>query len=78
MPDVTGRADRARNWKGNCTEALSLLWKLALNLPLMEGSKGSARDNLKRAGWDGGFLISIRSNSPKSICGRLVPNRQGN
>ena len=50
---MTGHEDQARNRKGHCAEDLSLLWKR------LEGSKGSVRGKLKRAGWDDAFLISI-------------------
>ena len=39
--------------------------KLALNLARLEASKGSMRGQLKRAGWDDGFRISIRSQFTK-------------
>ena len=63
--DVTCNEDQARNRKGHCAENLALLRKLALNLARLEGSQGSMRGNLKRAGWDDGFLISILSQFTK-------------
>ena len=59
--DVTCNEDQARNRKGYCAENLALLRKLALNLALLEPSKGSMRGKLKRAGWDDRFLINILS-----------------
>ena len=66
--DVARNEDQARNRKGRCAENPAPLRKLALNLARLEASKGSVRGQLKRAGWDDGYRISIRSNSPKSIC----------
>ena len=57
--DVARNEDQARNWKGHCAKKLVLLRKLALNLARLEASKSSTRGNLKRVGWDDGFLISI-------------------
>ena len=62
---VACHEDQARNRKGPCAEDLALLRKLALNLARLEASKGSMRGKLKRAGWDDGFLISIRSQFTK-------------
>ena len=63
--DVARHEDQARNRKGRCADNLALLRKLALNLARLEASKGSMRGRLKRAGWDDGFLISIRSQFTK-------------
>ena len=63
--DVACHEDQARNRKGHCADNLALLWKLALNLARLEASKGSMRGQLKRAGWDDGFLVSIRSQFTK-------------
>ena len=57
--DVTCHEDQGRNRKGHCTENLALLRNLALNLVRLEARKGFMRSELKRAGWDDGFLISI-------------------
>ena len=57
--DVACYEDQARNRKGHCAE------NLALNLARREGSRGSMRGKLKRAGWDDGFLISILSQFTK-------------
>jgi hypothetical protein len=35
------------------------LRRLALNLAKLEGSKGSMKGRLKRAGWDDAFLTSL-------------------
>ena len=63
--DVTCHEDQARNRKGHCAENLALLRKLALNLARLEASKSSMRGQLKRAGWDDGYLVSIRSQFTK-------------
>ena len=63
--DVTCNEDQARNRKGHGAENLALLRKLALNLARLEPSKGSMRGKLKRAGWDGNFLITILSQFAK-------------
>ena len=68
MLDVARNEDQARNRKGHCAENLAPQRKLALNLARLEASKGSMRSKLKRAGWDDGFLVSILSQLPKSIC----------
>ena len=38
---------------------LALLRRLALNLAKLEGSKGSTKGKLKRAGWDNAFLTRL-------------------
>ena len=63
--DVTCNEDQARNRKGHCAENLALLRKTALNLARLEPGKGSMRGKLKRAGWDGNFLITILSQFAK-------------
>ena len=54
--DVTMNEDRSRNRKDNGPENLAILRRLALNLAKLEGSKGSMKGKLKKAGWDNAFL----------------------
>jgi predicted transposase YbfD/YdcC len=54
--DVTMNEDRKRNWKDRGPENIALLRRLALNLAKLEGSKGSVKGKLKRAGWSDEFL----------------------
>jgi predicted transposase YbfD/YdcC len=54
--DVTMNEDRKRNWKDHGPENIGLLRRLALNLVKLEGSKGSMKGKLKRAGWNDEFL----------------------
>jgi predicted transposase YbfD/YdcC len=54
--DVTMNEDRQRNWKDHGPENIGLLRQLALNLAKLEGSKGSMKGKLKRAGWSDEFL----------------------
>ena len=48
--------DRSRNRRDNGPENLAILRRLALNLAKLEGSKGSMKGKLKKAGWDNAFL----------------------
>jgi predicted transposase YbfD/YdcC len=57
--DVTMNEDRARHRKDNGPENIALLRRLALNLAKLEGSKGSMKGKLKRAGWNDAFLTSL-------------------
>ena len=63
--DVTMNEDQARNRKDNGPENISLLRRLALNLIRLEGSKGSVKGKLKRAGWNDGFLTTLLSQFAK-------------
>ena len=54
--DVTMNEDRKRNRKDHGPENIGLLRRLALNLAKLEGSKGSMKGKLKRAGWNDEFL----------------------
>ena len=56
--DVTMNEDQARHCKDHGPEN-ALLRRLALNLAKLEGSKGSMKGTLKRAGWDNAFLTSL-------------------
>ena len=57
--DVAMNEDRARNRKGHGPENLALLRRLALNAHRIEGSKGSVKGKLKRAGWDDNYLLRV-------------------
>ncbi len=57
--DVTMNEDQARNRKDHGPQNIALLRRLALNLAKLEGSKGSMKGKLKRAGWDDTFLVSL-------------------
>ena len=59
--DVTMNEDRTRHCKDNGPENIALLRRLALNLARVEGSKGSMKGKLKRAGWNDDFLASLLS-----------------
>jgi predicted transposase YbfD/YdcC len=57
--DVTMSEDQARNHKDHGPQNIALLRRLALNLARLEGSKGSMKGKLKRAGWDDAFLARL-------------------
>lgn len=57
--DVTMNEDRTRNRKDHGPENIALLRRLALNLAKLEGSKGSMKGKLKRAGWSNEFLARL-------------------
>ncbi len=57
--DVTMKEDQTRNRLDQGSQNLALLRRLALNLAKLEGSKGSMKGKLKRAGCDDAFLISL-------------------
>jgi predicted transposase YbfD/YdcC len=57
--DVTMNEDRTRHCKDNGPENIALLRRLALNLAKLEGSDGSMKGKLKRAGWNDAFLASL-------------------
>lgn len=57
--DVTMNEDQARNHKDHGPQNIALLRRLALNLAKLEGSKGSMKGKLKRAGWDDAFLARL-------------------
>ena len=59
--DVTMNEDRTRHCKDHGPENIALLRRLALNLASVEGSKGSMKGKLKRAGWNDNFLASLLS-----------------
>ena len=64
--DVTMNEDRKRNWKDHGPENIGLLRRLALNLAKLEGSKGSMKGKLKRAGWNDEFLGRLLAQFAKS------------
>ena len=64
--DVTMNEDQARHCKDHGPENIALLRRLALNLAKLEGSKGSMKGKLKRAGWDDAFLTSLLAQFAKS------------
>ena len=59
MLDVTMNEDQARNRKENGPENIGLLRRLTLNLAKLEGSKGSMKGKLKRAGWNDAFMARL-------------------
>jgi len=64
--DVTMNEDRKRSWKDHGPENIALLRRLALNLAKLEGSKGSMKGKLKRAGWNDEFLGRLLAQFAKS------------
>jgi predicted transposase YbfD/YdcC len=64
--DVTMNEDRKRNWKDHGPENIGMLRRLALNLAKLEGSKGSIKGKLKRAGWNDEFLSRLLAQFAKS------------
>ena len=63
--DVTMNEDAKRNRKDHGPENIALLRRLALNLAKLEGSKGSMKGKLKRAGWNDEFLARLLSQFAK-------------
>ncbi len=57
--DVTMKEDSARNRIDNGPENIALIRKWVLNIAKSEGSKGSIKGKLKRAGWDNAFLAKL-------------------
>jgi hypothetical protein len=57
--DVAMNEDQARNRKDHGPQTIALLRRLVLNLAKLEGSKGSMKGNLKRAGWNDAFLTKL-------------------
>jgi predicted transposase YbfD/YdcC len=57
--DVTMNEDQSRNRKGHGPQNLALLRRWALNTCKLEGSKGSIKGKLKRAGWNDPFLARL-------------------
>jgi len=63
--DVTMNEDQTRNRLDNGPQNLALLRRMALNLARLEGSKGSMKSKLKRAGWDTTFLAQLLAQAGK-------------
>jgi predicted transposase YbfD/YdcC len=57
--DVTMNEDQSRTRKDHGPQNIAMLRRLALNLAKLEGSKGSMKGKLKRAGWNDAFLASL-------------------
>lgn len=57
--DVTMNEDQSRNRKDHGPQNLALLRRWALNTCKLEGSKGSIKGKLKRAGWNDNFLARL-------------------
>jgi len=57
--DVSMNEDQTRNRLDNGPQNLALLRRIALNLAKLEGSKGSMKGKLKKAGWNDDFLASL-------------------
>jgi hypothetical protein len=51
--------DQSRNRNDHGPENIATLRRLALNLVKLEGTKGSIKGKLKRAGWDDAFLTRL-------------------
>ena len=64
--DVTMNEDQARHCKDHGPENIALLRRLAINLAKLEGSKGSLKSKLKRAGWDDAFLTNLLAQFAKN------------
>lgn len=64
--DVTMNEDQSRNHKDHGPQNIALLRRLALNLAKLEGSKGSMKGKLKRAGWDDAFLTRLLAQFSKT------------
>lgn len=63
--DVTMNEDQSRNRKGHGPQNLALLRRWALNACKLEGSKGSIKGKLKRAGWNDQFLARLLASTGK-------------
>lgn len=57
--DVTMNEDRTRQRRDHGPQNVALLRRLALNLARIEGSKGSMKGKLKKAGWNDAFLTKL-------------------
>jgi predicted transposase YbfD/YdcC len=64
--DVTFNEDQARNRADHGPQNLATLRRLALNVAKLEGSKGSMKGKLKRAGWDDAFLSRLLAQFAKT------------
>ena len=57
--DVTMNEDQARSRCDHDPRNIALLRRLTLNVAKLEGSRGSMKGKLKRAGWDNAFLTRL-------------------
>ena len=57
--DVTMNEDQDRTRLGNGPHNLAILRHMALNAMQKEGSKGSLRGKIKRAGWEDAYLSKL-------------------
>jgi predicted transposase YbfD/YdcC len=57
--DVTMNEDQSRTRRDNGPQNLALLRRWGLNAIKLEGSKGSIKGKLKRAGWNDAFLARL-------------------
>ena len=51
--------DQTRNRLDHGPQNIALLRKIAVNLAKLEGSKGSMKGKLKKAGWNNAFLTRL-------------------
>lgn len=63
--DVMMNEDQSRSRKDNGPQNLALLRRWALNACKLEGSKGSMKGKLKRAGWNDEFLARLLTQPPQ-------------
>jgi predicted transposase YbfD/YdcC len=64
--DVTMNEDQSRSRKDNGPQNLALLRRWALNACKLEGSNGSIKGKLKRAGWNDEFLARLLTQPSQS------------
>jgi predicted transposase YbfD/YdcC len=64
--DVTMNEDQSRSRLDHGPQNLALLRRWAINACKLEGSKGSMKGKLKRAGWDDAFLARLLTCRPLS------------
>lgn len=57
--DVSFRENDAHNRKDNSLANIAILRRCALDVARRDASKGSLSIKLKRAGWDGAFLLKL-------------------
>jgi predicted transposase YbfD/YdcC len=62
--DVTMNEDQSRSRKDHGPQNLAMLRRWALNTLKLEGSKGSIKGKLKRAGWNDDFLARLLTIPP--------------
>ena len=64
--NVTMNEDQTRNRLDHGPQNIALLRRIAINLAKIEGSKGSMKGKIKRAGWDDAFLTRLLAQFAKS------------